>query len=267
VVKPSRRALILSILLGFASLLFFLLCQIVEYVLYPTASSDAPIHELTKGPANKLRFAIAALIAPFVEEIYFRGFIYSTLAARWRAITAITATTLLFTAVHYWQLGGDLTALSSVAVTSFILTFQRHVTGSIIPGIITHWINNALVVCLMAYGGAFSFAPKTPKAKPSQAREALLRPQRPSLEEIRTDLSGRKLGIYSFRADQIKSFELTGDTATSSTAEFHAKVRFFAVYDLIYVARLSIIYDKDERGYKFRRFTDNQTMRLKWSDD
>ena len=267
VVKPSRRAIILSILLGFACILFFFLCKFMEYVLYPTTSTHAPIYEITRGPENKLRFAIAALIAPFVEEIYFRGFVYSTLAARWRAVSAITATTLIFTGVHYWQLGGNLASLSAVAMTSFVLTFQRHVTGSIIPGVITHWINNALVVCLMAYGGAFSFAPKTPKPRPSQTREALIRPQQPSLEEIKNDLSGRKLGIYSFRADQIKSFELTGNTATSSTVEFHATVRFFAVYDLIYVARLSIIYDKDERGYKFRRFTDNQTMRLHWSDD
>ena len=84
--------------------------------------------------------------APLVEEIGFRGVLYVTLRTRLRPPAAIALTALLFAAVHPYSLAGFV--IIFVAATVWAWTYEK--TGSLLPGIIAHFLGNlAVTVGLM----------------------------------------------------------------------------------------------------------------------
>ena len=92
---------------------------------------------------------LVVLIAPFVEEIFFRGFVYRALRNRFGRWTAATIAGTLFGAIHYS--GPDTLALLvplAVLGALFCLLYER--TGSLYPAIALHIINNAIALAITA---------------------------------------------------------------------------------------------------------------------
>ncbi len=92
-------------------------------------------------------FIALVIIPPLIEELVFRGFIFSGLRRRFGiAITAVL-TSILF-AVGHLQFGNGAPLLWSAATDTFILSmvmcYVRERTGSITPTIIMHMLKNAL---------------------------------------------------------------------------------------------------------------------------
>jgi membrane protease YdiL (CAAX protease family) len=88
-----------------------------------------------------LTFFSAAIFAPVAEEIFFRGFLYGGLRARFGSIVAIIVSTVFFTALHF-----SLDAFVPILVLGLFLAWLYERTGSLYPGIILHASNNALAV-------------------------------------------------------------------------------------------------------------------------
>jgi len=82
---------------------------------------------------------IALLIAPFVEEIFFRGFMLQTLVKKIGKVWGIIITTLIFAAVHF-----EFGSIMPLIILSLILSVLFIKTESIWPGIIFHIFNNSL---------------------------------------------------------------------------------------------------------------------------
>ncbi len=92
-------------------------------------------------------------LAPFAEEIFFRGFFYRALRNRFRVGSAVAMNAALFGAIHFD--GRDtlvLLPLLAVLGAVFCLLYER--TGSLYPSIALHAINNAL-----AFGASDSGSP------------------------------------------------------------------------------------------------------------
>lgn len=97
-------------------------------------------------------FLAVVILAPFVEELVFRGYAWTGLAARWGAPAASVITAVVFTALHV-QYGW--VALSVIFVFGLLLAAARWHTGSVIPCIVLHLLNNLAHMVNQAMGEPF----------------------------------------------------------------------------------------------------------------
>lgn len=107
---------------------------------------------------------LAAISAPLVEELIYRGVIYPATqrgfarlghrlspAPRNRdtiqigsAILAVFFVSILFAGVHIDQYKNNLGVITAIALLSFVLTGSRAVTGRVLPGFIIHFVFNGI---------------------------------------------------------------------------------------------------------------------------
>ncbi len=128
----------------------------------PTPES-APIEEALKQPDNAwLIAAFGILVAPFVEEMFFRGFLFPVLArflgrffsaaARGRAAgAAVFLTALVFTAIHGPQLANHWASLSLLFAVSLAFTAARALTGSVAVPFLMHVSYNTTLFAVLFY--------------------------------------------------------------------------------------------------------------------
>ena len=83
-------------------------------------------------------------IAPFVEEVFFRGFVFAGLRARydWRWAAAISSA--LFAAAHL-----ELTFFIPAFVLGYVFAYLYQRSGSVWPGMIVHAAMNALAMAVL----------------------------------------------------------------------------------------------------------------------
>jgi hypothetical protein len=86
-----------------------------------------------------------AIVAPFVEEVFFRGFIFAGLRQRWDWKKAALASSALFALFHVMP-----TSLAPIFILGLIFAFLYQVSGSIWPAILMHMLTNS-VALLAAY--------------------------------------------------------------------------------------------------------------------
>lgn len=127
------------ILLG----LFFIFAGVVASI-FPEQEND-----LTKMLASSRAavFAIALIAtfsAPIVEEVVYRGIVYSAFQKRFNIAVAVIVTTLLFAGVHYPQYWGSWGTIILITVLSLILTFVRVRTDNLLPCVVLHFIFNGI---------------------------------------------------------------------------------------------------------------------------
>jgi CAAX protease family protein len=88
--------------------------------------------------------ALAVVTAPLIEEIVYRGVIYSTVEGLMGKVAAVTFVTMLFALVHAPQYWGSAAALTSILSLSFVLTLLRAWTGKLLPCFATHLVYNSV---------------------------------------------------------------------------------------------------------------------------
>ncbi len=92
-----------------------------------------------------LLFAQAALLAPFFEEVLFRGTIFPALARVQRSVPlGIALSGLLFAAIHPQGIGGWLPLMLLGAVMAWLCAVRR----SLVPAIVMHATHNAGILIL-----------------------------------------------------------------------------------------------------------------------
>ena len=93
---------------------------------------------------------IAMAIVPAVfEELFFRGFLYRSLAARTSARNAILVSALMFGLFHIFVPGGLLTVrLLPSTCMGVILGWVCYQTGSVLPGMLLHICHNATTLLI-----------------------------------------------------------------------------------------------------------------------
>jgi membrane protease YdiL (CAAX protease family) len=135
--RPTRRLVAMGLLSGLAlyalSLVGALLVQATP--LWPSVQG---VVELTRTTAPG---ALAALVIVFgtspSEEVLWRGAVFARLARRygpgWRPVVATTVAYALFVG-----LSGSLVLALAALVCGAVWARQRQVTGSIVPGVVSH---------------------------------------------------------------------------------------------------------------------------------
>lgn len=105
-----------------------------------------------------LVFVIGVVLAPCVEELFFRGFLFGLYRRRQPLATAYLAAGVVFALLHLDPTTMDASQMAGLAVGIFALgtllawTYQR--TGSLLPGMVAHGLNNAVgLIAFYAVGG------------------------------------------------------------------------------------------------------------------
>ena len=114
---------------------------------------NPPITELLKYPESDILLGIVAdLVARFIEEDIFRGFIYPVLERRWGQYTAVFITALMFVSLHVSQLWGSWLGISAIFFVGLLLSIVRAKTDSLFPSFLLHLSYNT-TLCLLAMVG------------------------------------------------------------------------------------------------------------------
>jgi membrane protease YdiL (CAAX protease family) len=117
------------------------------------------------SPAARVATAlVATLTAPFVEELIYRGVLYSALErAAGRAISVLVVS-LLFAGVHVLQYSENIGVIVVITILSFTLTLARAYSGSLMPPFIIHLVFNGIQSLFILLT---PFLPKTPQTTPT----------------------------------------------------------------------------------------------------
>ncbi len=136
------------------------LAVVVASTVFPT-SEEPPIEKLLRTPSTALLFGfLGVFVAPFVEEVVFRGFIYPVVE-RWAGtVAAVVTTALLFSAVHVSQLWGSWPAIVLITVVGFTLSIVRARANALLPSVIIHVSYNSTICLLFLIGVLVEGFPK-----------------------------------------------------------------------------------------------------------
>ena len=122
---------------------FYILASILTSIFGPQENDLLRILQSSRMAAYVIAF-MATFTAPIVEEVVYRGIIYSAFQRKFGIPVAVIVATILFAGVHYYQYWGDVTALSLVTLLSLILTLVRVKTSNLLPCIILHTVFNGI---------------------------------------------------------------------------------------------------------------------------
>src|SRR4030095_3249209 len=114
-------------------------------------SEDNAFADLLKS-SRAVRIAIAALAtfsAPFVEEVVYRGVVFSALRRNLGLIVTVGIVTVMFSGVHVLQYWGAWLSILGLTLLSLALTVVRARTGSVLPCVMIHALNNAFFAVLI----------------------------------------------------------------------------------------------------------------------
>lgn len=85
---------------------------------------------------------VGSVLAPIVEEVYFRGFLFQGFRQRYGWVTAALLSSVIFAAAHL-----NLVVLIPTFLLGCVLAYMYHRTNSVWPGIILHFLVNAFGFC------------------------------------------------------------------------------------------------------------------------
>jgi membrane protease YdiL (CAAX protease family) len=111
------------------------------------------ILDSSRAAALTLAF-IAVATAPLIEEMIYRGLLYSALQraiGRWFAIIVVAS---MFAGLHFYQYRQNIAAILSISLLSFVLTYIRAHTGRLLPCFVIHLVFNgvqSLIIILEPY--------------------------------------------------------------------------------------------------------------------
>jgi membrane protease YdiL (CAAX protease family) len=115
--------------------------------------AETPLEKLLDSNSAIVLFAIfGVLVAPLMEELIFRGFVFEVLLEIGGVRLAIPGSAFLFAAPHFFQLAGNWSAIASIFAVGSILGVLRHRWNSVIPSIITHTAYNSMIFVLYLIG-------------------------------------------------------------------------------------------------------------------
>ena len=87
---------------------------------------------------------LAVFSAPIVEEVVYRGVLYSALRPRVGVNWAVAIVTLLFAGIHFPQYWGAWAGMAGLTMLSLVLTAVRASTRSLFPCVAIHTLNNVI---------------------------------------------------------------------------------------------------------------------------
>jgi membrane protease YdiL (CAAX protease family)/uncharacterized RDD family membrane protein YckC len=89
--------------------------------------------------------ALIVVLAPIAEEIFFRGMLFGGLRRRLTTVPAAAISAVVFGALHATT---GISAVPPLIIFGFMLALLYERTGSLVPGMVAHALNNALALAV-----------------------------------------------------------------------------------------------------------------------
>lgn len=109
------------------------------------STGTAPIETFVAQTSGFVTVALVSVLAPVVEELFFRGAVYGTLARAKNENAAAAVSFMVFVLVHVPQDFGAWGALASIALTGAVLVTLRRSSGSVVVPAFAHLLHNAAI--------------------------------------------------------------------------------------------------------------------------
>lgn len=106
-----------------------------------TAVANASLPELV------VILAAVGMLAPLAEEVFFRGYVFGAYSREKGLWPALLFSSLVFAVVHF-----NLEAMLPLFVVGAALAVTYRATGSLVPAIIAHGVNNCVAMLLIYLG-------------------------------------------------------------------------------------------------------------------
>ncbi len=134
----------------FISLLFiFLISFLYVFALKSIFGVEAPPSKIDELIANRnissnILIIVTAVVAPFCEEIYFRGFLYPAFRKNFGVLSALFLTSFLFALAHL-----EIYSFIPIMVIGWMLAYIYEKTKSIFTVIFLHAVYNLILISIM----------------------------------------------------------------------------------------------------------------------
>ena len=100
---------------------------------------------VASSAAARISLALLATVtAPFVEEMIYRGLLYSAFQRVTGVLWAALLVSTLFTFVHVFQYSRNPGVIAAISIFSLSLTFMRAYSGRLLPCYVMHLVFNGL---------------------------------------------------------------------------------------------------------------------------
>ncbi len=122
---------------------FFIVAAIVGHFL---PSQDNELNRILRSSRATVYLVafMATFTAPLVEEVIYRGILYSAIQRSIGIGWAVFIVTGLFAGVHFWQYWGSPGTIILICLLSLLLTMVRVRTNNLLPCVILHTIFNTI---------------------------------------------------------------------------------------------------------------------------
>jgi len=111
---------------------------------------DLPIDSFFRTPAEAWALGILSVtLAPLMEELFFRGFLYPVFARSLGLPVAVFLTALGFALLHGAQLGFAWGPVLVIFLVGLVLTMVRAKTNSVAAGVLVHMAYNGTITVAM----------------------------------------------------------------------------------------------------------------------
>ncbi len=123
----------------------------VEYAsFYLPIPKSLPIDKLFQDRQVVWLLAVFGVtLAPLVEELFFRGFLYPVLARRLGMATAVLLTALGFALIHTQQLAAAWAPMLVLLVVGVVFTLARALSGSLAVSLLMHMSYNFTIFAIL----------------------------------------------------------------------------------------------------------------------
>lgn len=148
---------------------FFAIAAIVNYYV-PEQENDLIRILRSSRTAVVLVAIMATFTAPLVEEVIYRGVLFSAFQRTFGPTLAVIAVTVLFALVHVPQYYPSVATMFLLTLLSLTLTLIRARSGNLLPCIVLHTIFNGAQSLLLLVEPSFEKASETASAFPHLLR-------------------------------------------------------------------------------------------------
>jgi uncharacterized protein len=146
-------------MLGLGAVTFICLAMLGNLLPMP---KETPFDKLFDRPLDAYLLSIFAVtLGPFVEELFFRGFLYPVLARRWGVAGGIVLAALPFALLHLQQYGFSVGIIVIIFAVGVVCGIVRAATKSVGASFLVHaGYNGAQMLIAVVFTHGFTRAPK-----------------------------------------------------------------------------------------------------------
>jgi membrane protease YdiL (CAAX protease family) len=148
--NPPRGKGIFIALLG--GVLLAGVSEVLGALLHKWTPTSMPIDEFLKDPNSAYVLCVfGILIAPLIEELFFRGFLFPALDRKIGLVGSVAITGAVFAAIHQGQLAHAWAPLLVLFVVGACLTLVRAITKSVATTVLMHVAYNLTLFTLLYF--------------------------------------------------------------------------------------------------------------------